>query len=140
MQTIDSPLLASDLRVVLGQVVRRLRAENQLPLTQSAVMGRLERGGPRSVSDLAQEERIRPQSMAPAVAGLEERGFVLRRPDPNDGRRALVDLTDAGRAALDQDRRQRDEWLARTIADDLDPGEQAVLMQAVEILRRLACN
>jgi DNA-binding MarR family transcriptional regulator len=140
MQTIDSPLLASELRVVLGQVVRRLRAENQLPLTQSAVMGRLERGGPRSVSDLAQEERIRPQSMSPAVAGLEERGFVLRRADPDDGRRALVELTDAGRAALDQDRRQRDAWLARAIADDLDPGEQAVLIRAVEILRRLACG
>jgi DNA-binding MarR family transcriptional regulator len=101
-------------------------------------MATLERKGARSVSDLAAAERVRPQSMTQTVGDLESRGFVTRRPDPADGRRALVELTTDGRAALEADRRQREGWLARVIADDLSPGEQAVLAEAVAVLRRLA--
>jgi DNA-binding MarR family transcriptional regulator len=138
MQVIDPPLVASELRAVLGQLIRRLRAENRLGLTQSAVMSRLDRDGPSSVSELAAAERVRPQSMAQTVGDLETRGLVTRRPDPTDGRRALVELTEGGKATLEADRRQREGWLARAIAEDLSPDEQASLTQAVGLLRRLA--
>jgi DNA-binding MarR family transcriptional regulator len=97
----------------------------------------LDRHGPQSVSELAVAERVRPQSMAQTVSELESGGFVARRPDPDDRRRALVELTDAGDAALQADRRQREGWLARVIAEDLSPEEQALLRDAVELLRRL---
>jgi DNA-binding MarR family transcriptional regulator len=134
----DPALVASDLRVVLGQLVRRLRAEHGFPLSQGAVLGRLDRKGPLSVSDLAQAERIRPQSMAQTVGDLEADDLVERRPDPDDRRRALVDLTDAGRTVLAADRRRRVGWLATAIAHELSPEEQALLAQAVPLLRRLA--
>jgi len=35
------------------------------------------------------------------VNGLVEAGFVRRRPDPSDGRRVLVDLTEDGRRRMD---------------------------------------
>jgi len=38
----DPALLASELRVVIGQLVRRLRAEHSFPLSQGAVLGRLD--------------------------------------------------------------------------------------------------
>jgi DNA-binding MarR family transcriptional regulator len=138
MSTMSPPFVASELRVVLGQLVRRLRAENRLGLTQSAVIGRLERRGPLTVSELAAAESVRPQSMAQTVGDLETRGLVVRTPDPNDGRRALVELTDDGRETLEADRRQREGWLARAIAEDFSPGEQAALVEAVAMLRRLA--
>src|SRR5436305_7020811 len=97
---------ASDLRVVIGQLVRRLRAEHRFPLTHGSVLGRLDREGPQGVSDLATKERVRPQSMAQTVADLEADGYVARHPDPTDGRRALVELTEAGRTTLQADRRQ----------------------------------
>jgi DNA-binding MarR family transcriptional regulator len=134
----DVATVASDLRVVLGQLVRRLRAEHRFSLTQGAVLGRLDREGPQSVSDLAVAERVRPQSMAQTVGDLEGDGLVERRPDPGDRRRALVSLTEAGRAALLLDRGRREGWLARAIAEQLRPEEQAVLADAVELLRRLA--
>jgi DNA-binding MarR family transcriptional regulator len=134
----DPSLIASELRVVLGQLVRRLRAENRLPLMQGAVIARIEREGPMSVSDIAAAERVRPQSMAQTVGDLETRGLVSRRPDPGDGRRALVELNEAGLATLETDRRQREGWLARTIEQDLTAADQAALNQAVAILRRLA--
>ena len=134
----DPARTASELRFVLGQLIRRLRAEHRFPLTQGAVLGRLDREGRQSVSDLAASERVRQQSMAQTVSDLEADGLVERRPDPEDGRRALVSLTERGIAALQADRRQREGWLARAIADDLSPEEQAVLRDAVELLRRLA--
>jgi DNA-binding MarR family transcriptional regulator len=130
--------VASDLRVVLGQLTRRLRAENRFPLSHAAVLGRLDRCGPQSVSDLAVAERVRPQSMAQTVADLETDGFVMRSPDPDDRRRALVELTEEGLATLQADRAARDGWLARTIADKLSPADQKTLGSAVELLRRLA--
>jgi DNA-binding MarR family transcriptional regulator len=134
----DPARVASDLRVVMGQLVRRLRAEHRFGLSQAAVLGRLDREGPRSVSDLAAAERMRPQSMAQTVGELESSGLVARRADPDDRRRALVELTDHGRAVLEEDRRAREGWLARAIVEDLSGEEQAVLADAVELLRRLA--
>jgi DNA-binding MarR family transcriptional regulator len=130
--------VASELRGVLGALIRRLRAQHGFPLGQGAVLGRLDRGGPQSVSDLAAAERVRPQSMAQTVSDLESDGLVERRPDPNDGRRALVELTAQGRQTLVADRRRRDGWLAQAIDRDLSPDEQNVLSEAVALLRRLA--
>jgi DNA-binding MarR family transcriptional regulator len=138
MPETDTALLASDLRVVLGQLIRRLRAEYRFPITQGAVLGRLDREGARSVSDLAAAERVRPQSMAQTVSELEADGLVSRRPDPDDKRRALVELTEHGRSALGEERRRREGWLAEVISDDLSPDEQAVLREAAGLLRRIA--
>lgn len=102
------------------------------------MLGRLDREGPRTVSELATAERVRPQSMAQTVSDLEADGLVSRRPDPGDGRRALVELTAEGVSVLQADRRQREGWLAEAIADGFSPAEQEVLEEAVGLLRRLA--
>jgi len=138
MPTIDTALLASDLRDVLGQLIRRLRAEHRFPLSHGTVLGRLDREGALSVSDLAAADRVRPQSMAQTVADLEADGLVSRRPDPDDKRRALVELTPHGRTALNDDRRKREGWLAEVIAGDLSAEEQVVLREAAGLLRRIS--
>ncbi len=133
----DVPATASELRVALGQLFRRLRAERRFPLHHAAVLGRLDREGPVSVSDLASAERVRPQSMAQTVSELESQGLVERRPDPDDGRRALVELTPAGRETLADDRRRRVGWLVSAI-EELPPEDQKTLERATEIIGRLA--
>ena len=137
-KNLDSARLASDLRVVLGQLMRRLRSEHRFSLSHGAVLGRLDREGPRSVSDLAAAERVRPQSMAQTVGELEVEGLVSRRPDPDDRRRALVELTEEGRIVLLADRRQREGWLAQAITEGFSAREQGVIAEAVTLLRRLA--
>ena len=129
---------ASELRVVLGQLTRRLRAENTIPLSQGMVLARLEREGPRTTSSLAAAERVRPQSMSQTVAELGAAGLVERTPDPTDGRRILIDITERGRATLEEDRARREGWLASAIEADLTPEEQRILQEAVAILHRLA--
>jgi DNA-binding MarR family transcriptional regulator len=135
---VDTTRLASELRMVLGHLMRRLRAEHRFSLSQGAVLGRLDREGTKSIGDLAVAERVRPQSMTQTISDLEGDGLIARRADPADGRRILVELTEQGRRTLEADRRQREGWLARAIAEDLSVQEQQVLTQALGLLRRLA--
>jgi DNA-binding MarR family transcriptional regulator len=71
------------------------------------------------------------------VQDLEADGLVERHPDAADRRRALVQLTAAGRQTLEAERGRREGWLAGAIAGELSGEEQRVLQQAVELLRRL---
>jgi DNA-binding MarR family transcriptional regulator len=135
-QTEIAPL-AADLRVAVGQLVRRLRSENLFPITQTAVLGRLDRCGAQSVSDLASAERVRPQSMAQTVGDLEADALVEREPDPGDRRRALVNLTAAGKARIDADRAAREGWLVKAL-EELPDADRQTVERSVEILARLA--
>ena len=130
--------LAHDLRETVGRVIRRLRAEPGPPFGQLAVLGRLDREGPASISDLATADRMRPQSMAQTVRDLEEAGLVSRRPDPTDGRRSFVELTPAGLETLETTRAQREDWLTRTLDRELDADQRELLREALMLLRRVA--
>jgi DNA-binding MarR family transcriptional regulator len=135
---VRSAALASDLRLVLGQLTRRLRAEHSFSLSQGAVLGRLDREGPLSTVELAAAERVRPQSMGQTVAELESQGLIARRPHETDRRRTLIELTEDGRRVLAEERRRRVGWLAEGIDRELTEEEQEILARAVGLLARLA--
>jgi DNA-binding MarR family transcriptional regulator len=128
---------ASELRLVLGQLVRRLRAEYAFPVAQASVLSRLDREGAQTASALAAAERVRPQSMAETLGELESAGLIERRPDPDDRRQSLVELTAEGRERVLEGRGRREDWLAAAIAAELSPDEQRTLLAAVPLLRRL---
>jgi DNA-binding MarR family transcriptional regulator len=136
-KTLDTTILASRLRLVVGHFVRRMRAEHRFPLAQGAVLGRLDREGPQSIGALAASERVRPQSMTQTLTDMEGDGLVKRCPDPSDGRRTLIELTPHGRETLEADRRHREGWLAESLAD-LSAAEQRTLADALELLERLS--
>ena len=75
--------------------------------------------------------------MAGAVRELEQMGLVSRSPDPADGRRVLITLTDSGRARLDTERSAGQEWLIHAVTDELSESERATLAAAVPLLGRL---
>ena len=129
---------SSELRIVLGQLVRRLRSEYSFPIAQASVLSRLDRDGAQTTSALAAAERIRPQSMAQTLLELEGDGLISRSPDQSDRRQILIELTDRGRDRLREDRRRREGWLAEAIATSLDAEEQQTLIDALPLLRRLA--
>src|SRR5690349_7689705 len=115
MATAQAARTASELRLVVGRLIRRLRVEHQFPLTQIQVLSRLERIGPATASTLATEAHVRPQSMGETIAELVKAGLVDRSPDPTDGRRILVAIAELGRERLLEDRRRREGWLAEAI-------------------------
>ncbi|MBM9439914.1 MarR family winged helix-turn-helix transcriptional regulator [Actinacidiphila bryophytorum] len=132
--------LAADLRAAIGPLVRRLRRfrpDDELTLSQTSVLVRLDREGPATGSELAAGEGVRPQSMAAILGVLHERGLVTRASDPADGRRILVSLSEAGRAGLSGARRERGRRLTQAISDELTPEEQAVLAAALPLLERI---
>jgi DNA-binding MarR family transcriptional regulator len=75
--------------------------------------------------------------MGQTLAELEAQGLISRHPDEHDGRRKLLELTDAGRDVLADDRRRRVGWLAEAIEAEFTPEEQDVLARAVPLLARL---
>jgi len=133
---------ARQLRFVIGQLVRRLRADTAgaagLPAPQVAILGWLDRDGPMTTSELAAAQLVRHQSAARAVGQLVEQKLAVLRPHPSDGRKQLVTITAAGRRALVRQREQRAGWLATVIEERLSPAEQRTLTKAIALLARLA--
>jgi DNA-binding MarR family transcriptional regulator len=128
---------ASELRLVLGQLVRRLRAEYSFPVAQASVLSRLDREGAQTASALAAAEHVRPQSMAQTLSELESAGLIKRNPDPADRRSSRIELTEEGRSRVLEGRGRREDWLAAAIAAELNPEEQRTLLAAVPLLQRL---
>lgn len=132
--------LAGELRVVVGQLKRRLREQTflgDLTWTQTRVLSRLDSDGPATVTALARAEGIRPQSMGETVAALKTAGLVTGAPDPSDGRQTVLSLTPACVEAIKSGRAAREDWLFRTIRSKLAPAEQDQLAAVVGLLKRL---
>jgi DNA-binding MarR family transcriptional regulator len=136
--------LASSLRVSVSRLSRRLRAESTardrrpvVSIGGISVLGHLYREGERTLGQLAAAERVQPPSMTRTVNCLEQDGLVERTPHPTDRRQVVVRLSDAGRELVVAERRRRDAWLARRLAE-LTPEERHLLRQAAPILDRLS--
>lgn len=132
--------LARELRILFGNLKRRLREQmtpGDLTLSQIAVLSRLEREGPKTVSTLAREEGVRPQSMGATVAALEAAGFVQGAPDPADGRQTLLSLSETCRDLIKASRLAREDWLLAAIEAKLNATEQDELGRALALLQRL---
>jgi DNA-binding MarR family transcriptional regulator len=132
---------AGDLRALVGRLARRLRQASdvgEITLSQASVLSLLEREGPATPGSLASKERISPQSMGTLLVSLEALGLVSRTPDPTDGRRLVISLTEAGRQVIHGARRQKEERLARALADHFTAEEQQMLIAALPLLERLA--
>ncbi len=136
--------VAAALRDSIGLLRRRLRqvkaerGDGDLTLPESAALVRLDRGGPTTPGALARQEQISPQSMGATVAALEARGLVERQPDPHDGRRAVISVTEEGRQVLRDRRNAHTALLARALADGFTRAELDLLAGAAPLLERLA--
>ncbi|MFF1632747.1 MarR family winged helix-turn-helix transcriptional regulator [Leifsonia sp. NPDC058248] len=137
----ETAAVATDLRVVVARLRRRMRETGDagdFTPSQSAVLARLDSGGPATVTSLAKAEGVRPQSMGSTVASLQEAGYITGMPHPTDGRQTLLTLTDRFRGELHAHRAAKEDWLFRTIRSALTPEEQRELATGVALLKRIA--
>jgi len=131
---------ARDLRVVFSRLRRRIREvaeDDELTPSQVSALTLVAKHGAATASALAVAEGVRPQSMATTLAALDRQGLIRRSPDPDDGRRRLVTLTDAGRQRVEGDRQAREEWLARAVQDRFTEDERHTLLAGLALLERL---
>lgn len=69
--------------------------------------------GAGSVSEVGRRTSVSKQAAAKTVAFLEESGYVLRSPDPGDGRRARLEVTDRGHSLMREGEAVFDELRAQ---------------------------
>lgn len=106
---IEPTVLAAslDVRAVVSRLRRRILqvtdAEDLTP-SQASVLMRIRRGDAITASALAAAEQVRQQSMAVTLSSLQQLGLITRSPDPSDGRRQIIELTEAGRERAEGNR------------------------------------
>jgi len=109
------PLIRETGRAMVAQLIERLHAAGYPEITGAhhPLFENIDFEGTR-MTVLAARAGTTHQSMGELVQSLEARGYVVRRPDPADGRARLVRLTPSGRrlvrrALLEMKRIER-EW------------------------------
>lgn len=85
---------------------------------------------------LAEHLHVDPGTVSAILRRLEGKGLVRRTPDPRDGRRATLGLTDRGRA-LDRPETGTVEAVVDAVLRTEDP---AATQQALALLARLAAR
>jgi DNA-binding MarR family transcriptional regulator len=132
--------LAHQLRLTVLRLARRVRAEradDAMSDGRLSVLSLLANQGAQTLGSLAESERVTPPSMNRTINALVESGLVTRVADASDGRKVVIDLSEAGRRLVKETRRKRDAWFSARLAK-LTPEERATLDAAAPILRRLA--
>lgn len=141
MASPDTHAMAVDLRVLLGKMRRRLREESNLgglSPTQLAVLGRLDRDGPTTITALANAEKMRSQSMGANIAALEKMGLLSPSPHPTDGRQTIWNLTPECVEWVAKTRAIREDWFCQAIESKLTVAEREQLAAAIQLLQRIA--
>jgi DNA-binding MarR family transcriptional regulator len=140
VEDLDVSTVAAALKVSISLFVRRLRQssiQDELSLPELSALSRLERAGSATTSDLARVDQVTPQAMGVTLAPLEDRGLVVRRPHPTDGRRATMSVTPAGQRALRDKRSAQTEQLAKALAAGFTAAEIEILSAAAPLIERL---
>ena len=133
---------ASDLRIATFRLARRMRTQRAVDSMsdgQFAVLAALFVHGAHTLTELADRERVSAPAMNRTVNCLQDGGYLTRRADENDGRKVVIELTDSGRAVVDETARRRDAWVEEALAE-LEPNERAVLAQAARIMQAMVAR
>jgi DNA-binding MarR family transcriptional regulator len=96
-----------------------------------ATLAALEEFGPDSQSGLSDRTGIYRSDLVATINDLTTRGFVVRAPDPADGRRNAITLTDEGRRHL----KRLDVLIADAEAEFLAPLSEADRAELTRILK-----
>jgi DNA-binding MarR family transcriptional regulator len=126
MKVVKAQIIASTAAIEIADrlhsaaihLLRRLRVrdrESGVGPAQLSALSVLVFGGPRSLSELADAEQVRPPTMSRIVAGLE-RARLVRRHATEDGRRVRLAATAKGKKILWEGRKRRVESLAAALA------------------------
>ena len=122
-------------------LLRRVRAVDTkamgLSPARASALSVLVFGGARSLTELAEAERVTPATMSKLVTGLEREGLVRRHPDVNDARAIRIEPTAKARRILERGRASRLDLLERLMAEATDDEIEALRVAAEAVERAL---
>jgi DNA-binding MarR family transcriptional regulator len=93
-------------------------------------------GGPRTLTELAEAERVTPATMSRLVAAMEGEGLVRRERHEVDARSIRLHATPKARRILERGRDRREAYLEQLFAP-LSARERAIVAQAAAIIDRV---
>jgi DNA-binding MarR family transcriptional regulator len=132
--------LGSQVRSTVGRLHRRFRSERPdgtLGDAALAVLIRLYKYGPQTLTQLSEYDRVSPASMSQSVNRLTSAGYAVRTPDPADRRRVLFSATTEGSAIAQDARNLRNAWLDGHL-QALSAEDQRAIARACELLASIA--
>ncbi|HEY4266821.1 MAG TPA: MarR family transcriptional regulator [Galbitalea sp.] len=129
-----------EIRLTIQRLARRIRSmqsDESVTEGQRSVLFALGNNGQQTLSSLSEHERVTPPSMNRTINALVEAGLVTRVGAADDGRKVTIDLSDVGRAFIEETRLKRDTWFTKQLAD-LTPEQREIIDQSAAILREIA--
>lgn len=134
----EASLLSARLKA-LNQRLRRETQTGDLSRTGWQVLVAIDRAaGPITPGEIAVEARMTSSNVAATLRELADAGLITREKDQLDGRRVLLQVSSAGHERVREYRQTKDAWLRRAIDAELDDAEQHLLIQAGQLIARLA--
>lgn len=138
MESLDRTLPAVEsLDLIIRFVVRHTATLSGMSLAALSTLSSLAEFGPIRITELAVHEGVSQPGMTTMINRLERLGLAERHVDPDDGRSALIDITERG---IDMRRRRhagRTAFLTELV-NRLDDEERDLLERAAPVLGRLA--
>jgi DNA-binding MarR family transcriptional regulator len=133
--------LGADLLAVVARLNRLATQRIQMPLpsAQARLLATVEVHGEARIGDLAAVDHCSQPTMTTQVRRLEDAGLVSRSVDPGDARAVRIRITAEGRRTLNAVRADRAAAIEPQLAM-LEPADREVLVDAVQVLRRLLDN
>ncbi|MFB9831929.1 MarR family winged helix-turn-helix transcriptional regulator [Actinoallomurus acaciae] len=136
----EEPDLGGQLRSAVGRLYRRFRSERPeggLGDAALAVLTRLHKHGPQTLTELSEHDRVSPASMSQIVNRLTSAGYAVRTRDPDDRRKVLFTATAEGDELAGAARAQRNAWLDERLRA-LSAEDRAVIARAAALLSGIA--
>ena len=137
--------LSRDLMFLVGDVGRLLRTRvdqlaraHQMTRAQWIILARLERQPGVSQSEMASLCEVEPITVARLIDRLEARGFVERRPDPNDRRIRRLYLLPEAQPLLEDIHRYRTE-VTEALTQGFSESETSVLVDGLMRVKSNLC-
>jgi len=135
MSTAKTQELATRLNTAITHLSRRIRRiddRQQIGRARLSALSVLVFGGPRTLTELAEDEMVSPATMHHVVKGLVELKLAKKRWDKADGRKAIIEATRAGHRFMEEARRARLDFYTEKL-DKLGAQERAAIAEFVRI-------
>lgn len=124
-------------RATVGDIARR--SGHDLPPASWALLEHLDSFGTLCVSDIAACHRVDVSSITPRLKSLENAGLLARSTLPSDARVSLIDITAAGKKALESVHVARREIIADALGGEIEVSQIALASDVLgHIVARLS--
>jgi len=139
----ESQALAPAFAQAFGQLYRELYrlavrriadGREQLSPETTALLVHLAQAGPLTLSEMAQHFDRALSTLSAKVAALESEGLLGRQRDGDDGRRALIWLSERGRQVLSEALEVLDRHRLARAAEHMNPEQRDQLIQGLQAL------